>query len=263
MNPKLKVLLVFITLASIFSSCRVFNPSVMLRTKKSYPYAQGVDTVPAEYIIQPGDLINFRLFSKEGFKIIDLTSIEDGTRNVQNYNVQNTFQFLVESDSMLNLPIIGRTKVAGFNRKEAELYLEDKFSNYYNEPYVILGLMNRRITVFPGQGGDAKVIPIVNEYITIVEALALAGGISQGGKAHKVKVFRGSLKEPQVFFINMSTAQGLAAANTHYIRANDIIYVEPSYFAGKQILSTTGQVLGVISSLILTYLLVVNFTSNN
>ena len=145
--------------------------------------------------------------------------------------------------------------------KEAELYLEDRYSDYYNDPFIALQVLNRRITVFPGSGGSAKVVTINNEYINIVEALALAGGITDGGKAHRVKVFRGNLKDPLVYDIDMSTAEGLADANMIYIRSKDIIYVEPSYFVAKKLLSTTGQILALITNSIATYIVVTNFTS--
>ncbi|MEX2597429.1 MAG: polysaccharide biosynthesis/export family protein [Salibacteraceae bacterium] len=231
----------------------------MIKTNNSYNYSQGTDSMAYNYIMQPGDLVNFRLYSNQGFKIIDLTSLDEGTRTNVNMNAQNAFVYLIEADSSINLPIIGRVKIAGLNLKDAELYLEDKFSNYYNDPFVLLQVNNRRVIVFPGAGGAAKVIPIENEYVTILEALALAGGISDRGKAHKVKVVRGSLNDPQIFKIDLSTAEGLKEANLYYVRANDIIYVEPSYFAGRQILQTTSQVLGVFSSVILTYFLILQF----
>lgn len=252
-------LILLLVVASFLSSCRIFDPSVMLRTKGKYPYAEATDTTAHDYILQPGDIINFRLFSNQGFKIIDLTSIDEGARNNIALNAQNSFTYLIEADSSINLPIIGRMKVAGMNLKATETYLEDKYSNYYNEPFVMLQVNNRRVVVFPGTGGAARVIPIQNEYTTVIEALALAGGLSTGGKAHKIKVVRGDLNDPQIFKLDLSTAQGLKDANLYYVRANDIIYVEPSYFAGRQILQTTSQVLGVVSSLILTYFLIVQF----
>lgn len=256
---KLKPLLILLILTGIFSSCRVFDPSIMLKTKRDYDYAEASDTLRRNYILQPGDIVSFRLFSNQGFKIIDLTSLDDGTRTNTNFNNQNVFSYLIEVDGAVNLPIIGRLKIADLNLKEAELFLEEQYSNYYNDPYVLLQVSNRRIIVFPGSGGDAKVINITNEYVTIIEALAIAGGISQGGKAHKIKVIRGNLKDPEIFKLDLSTAEGLKEANLYYVRANDIIYVQPSYFAGRQILQSTTQVLGLVSSVILTYFLIVQF----
>lgn len=261
----IRVLGTFGILLMIMSSCKVFDPSIMLKSDRKYPYAEATDTAAHEYILQPGDIVNFRLFSNQGFKIIDLTSIDDGGRNNLALTAQNNFNYLIESDSAINLPIIGRIKVAGLTLKTAELFLEDQYANYYNEPYVMLEISNRRIIIFPGEGGAASVIPIRNEYTTIIEALALAGGLSERAKAHKIKVVRGDLNNPVIYKLDLSTVEGLKEANLYYVRANDIIYVEPSYFAGRQILQTTSQVLGVVSSVLLTYFLIIqlqNATGN-
>lgn len=238
------------------SGCRIFNPSVMLRAKKDFPYTAGSDTAAEDYIIQSGDILAFRLYSNQGFKIIDLTSIEEANRIQANQNARNTFTYLVEPDSSVNLPIIGRVGIAGMNLVEAETFLEEKYSNYYNDPFVVLEVRNRRVIVFPGQGGAARVVEITNEYVTIIEALAMAGGISEGGKAHRIKVIRGSLDDPTIYKLDLSTTAGLAEANMYYVKANDIIYVEPSYFAGRQIIQTTSQLVGLISSTILAYFLI-------
>jgi polysaccharide biosynthesis/export protein len=261
MKSRLLSLIAFGIVAVLLSNCRIMNPSIMLRTKKSYPFAEGVDSIPATYIIQKGDILNFRLFSNQGFKIIDLTTVDEGSRNAQSPNQQNSFIYNVETDSVVNLPIIGRIKIAGYNLKDAEIMLEAKYSNYYNDPFIMLQIQNRRITVFPGAGGAAKVIQLENQYITVIEALALAGGISEGGKAYRVKIVRGNFKDPEIFSLDLSTPKGLAEANTYYVRANDILYVQSSYFAGKKILSTTTQILGLVSNIILTYVLIATLNS--
>lgn len=261
MKSKLRLFLVFLAFTSIMSSCKIFNPSVMLRTKKDYPYTAGMDTTARDHIINKGDIITFRLFSNQGFKIIDLSTMEEGNSGNQRVNVQNTFPYLVEADSSVNLPIIGRIKIAGFDLKEAEKILESKYENYYQEPFVMLQIQNRRVTIFPGRGGDAKVISLTNEYTTIVEALALAGGISEGGKAHKVKVIRGNLNDPEIFNVDLSTPQGLADANMHFVRANDIIYVEPNYFVARQIVTASAQLLALVTNSLATYIIVTNLTN--
>lgn len=231
----------------------------MMRTGRNYPYAQGTDTLPQSYILQRGDRVNFRLFSNQGFKIIDLTTLGENGGNNNGLNNRNQLDYLIEQDSTINLPIIGRTKIAGMSLKEAELYLEDKFSNYYNDPYIIIQATNRRIIVFPGSGGGAKVVQIDNEYTSLIEALAQAGGISDRGKAYNVKVIRGNYANPEVYKINLSTVEGFAEAQVYYVRANDIIYVEPSYRPVQQVISTTSQILGFVSTILVSYTLINSF----
>ncbi len=62
-----------------------------------------------------------------------------------------------------------------------------------------------------------------------MEALALAGGISEDGKAYKIKLIRNTPgKKPEVYLMDLSKISGLSAANTQ-VQAYDIIYVEPRY----------------------------------
>ena len=111
--------------------------------------------------------------------------------------------------------------------REAGLYLEEAYSEYLNNPMVRLQVMNKRVTIFPGgSGGSAKVINLVNNNTTLIEALALAGGINDG-KAYKIKLIRGDLKNPTIYQIDLSTVEGLKQADL-VLQANDIIYVEPA-----------------------------------
>lgn len=251
------LLILFILSGMMLSSCRIFNPSVMLRTKRNHVYAMPTDSVPSEYIIQPGDLLSFRLFSNEGFRIVDIGMLEGGNANQQaSQQAQNLIAYRVEADSVVNMPIVGRTALAGMDLKQAEIFLEEKYRNYYNDPYVVITANNRRIIIFPGEGGAAQVVPIQNEYTTVIEALAMAGGISRGGKAHRIKIIRGGLNNPEYYFLDLSTVKGLNEAKHYYLKANDIVYVEPSYFVGSQVIGTASQILGIVSSSILTYFLI-------
>lgn len=70
---------------------------------------------------------------------------------------------------------------------------------------------------------------MTNNNTTVMEALAMAGGISNDGKAYKIKLIRNTPgKEPQVYLMDLSRINGLAMANTQ-VQAYDIIYVEPRY----------------------------------
>jgi polysaccharide export outer membrane protein len=80
--------------------------------------------------------------------------------------------------------------------------------------------------VFIG-GNLAKVITMANEKTTLIEALALSGGIPPLSKAHNIKIIRGDLSNPIVYQIDLSTLEGAKLGGSMVIQANDIIYVEP------------------------------------
>ncbi|MEM9024555.1 MAG: polysaccharide biosynthesis/export family protein [Bacteroidota bacterium] len=248
-----KTWFLWIAVALLSSSCsRWFNPSVMMQTDDEYPYATMPDSLPPPpYRIQPNDILNFSLFAKGGFRIIDLTSLEK-TQNLS-LDRNRSLEYLVELDGRVKLPIIGRVHLDSMTIQEAETMLEQQYATFYNEPFVTLKVINKRVTVFPGRGGTAQVVPLPNNNINVIEAIALAGGISSNGKAHKVKLVRGELNDPLVFNLDLSTMEGVKAANLT-VQPGDIIYVNPSLDIQDQLLTNTAQVLGIISSFILTLL---------
>jgi polysaccharide export outer membrane protein len=248
----------FIVLASL-SSCRILRPSLMLKTPKDYVFDQLNDTMSdEEYRISITDDISLRILSNEGFKLVDFSNNGvnggggGGGGNTNVNNAASTIQTIVEHDGTIKVPLIGRVKVLGLTMREAEQLIETKFSEFYVGPYVILRITNKRVSVFPGVGGSGKVIPIINLNTTVLEALAYAGGITDEGKAYRVKLVRNAKPKPKVYLIDLSTIDGLKGGNT-VVQANDIIYVEPRPRFISRAVSELAPYLSVLSSLILVY----------
>ena len=247
-----KLLLLFIVIASL-SSCRILRPNLMLKTPKDYVFDQISDTMSdEEYRISITDDISLRILSNEGFKLVDFSNGGGGTGGAAANNAASTIQTLVEHDGTIKVPLIGRVKVQGLTMREAEQLIETKFSEFYVGPYVILRVTNKRVSVFPGAGGAGKVIPIVNLNTTVLEALAYAGGITDDGKAYRIKLVRNAKPKPLVYLIDLSTINGLKAGNT-VVQANDVIYVEPRPRFISRAIGELAPYLSVFSSLILIY----------
>ena len=103
--------------------------------------------------------------------------------------------------------------------REAEKMLEEKFAVYYKEPFVKLTVTNKRVIMLFSNGLGLKVVTLVNDNSTIFELLAETGGI-QDGKAYKIKLIRGDLRNPQVFKLNLSTIKGVIQSDI-VLQANE------------------------------------------
>lgn len=230
-----------------FSSCKVFRSNLMLKTGKDFNYDKLSDSLTKlNYRIEANDEINYKIFSNDGFKLVDLSS---GT----NFIERNDLNLTVETDGTAKFPLIGRVKISGLTKTEAEALLEEKYTEYYVKPYVLLKITNKRVTVFPGNGGVARVISLTNNNTTVIEALALAGGITEDGKAYKVKLIRANgPSKPLVYLMDLSTIDGLAAGRS-IVLANDIIYVEPRYRLAKTIVNEISPLLTLLSTTIILY----------
>jgi polysaccharide export outer membrane protein len=247
-----KLLLLFIVIASL-SSCRILRPNLMLKTPKDYVFDKISDTMSdEEYRISITDDISLRILSNEGFKLVDFSNGGGGSANGAAVNNSSVIQTLVEHDGTIKVPLIGRVKVQGLTMREAEQLIETKFSEFYVGPYVILRVTNKRVSVFPGAGGAGRVIPITNLNTTVLEALAYAGGITDDGKAYRIKLVRNAKPKPLVYLIDLSTIEGLKDGNT-VVQANDVIYVEPRPRFISRAIGELAPYLSVFSSVILIY----------
>jgi len=219
-----KFLIVF-SLMMFITSCKVFRSNLMLKTPKNFSYDQLNDSLTGkDYKIAVNDAIVYRVFTNNGYKLIDLAT-------QSNAIFRNDVDVIVESDGCVKMPVLGRIKVAGLTIREAEKLLEERYDTLYVDPFISLRITNKRIIIFPGNGGQAKVLTLSNNNTTLMEAIAYAGGIVEDGKAYKVKLIRNNAgfgQKPAVYLIDLSTIDGIANGNS-IVQAGDIIYVEPRY----------------------------------
>ncbi|NLE63666.1 MAG: hypothetical protein GX612_07510 [Bacteroidales bacterium] len=217
-----------ISIALLATSCKVFLPSRMLHvTSKDQISAFNQEEHIQQYRIAPNDILKINVYYQNGEDFLDMFSMADIRTMTTSSNPNTGIEFLVEYDGNIKLPYLGYVKIDSMTLREAVLYLEEAYSKYLNNPMVRLQVTNKRVTIFPGgTGGTAKVINLMNNNTTLIEALALAGGI-QDGKAYKIKLIRGDLKNPTIYQIDLSTVNGLKQADL-VLQANDIIYVEPA-----------------------------------
>ena len=94
----------------------------MFQTEKNFKYSK-FQASKKEYIIQPFDKLNLRIYTNDGFRLIDVQA--NAGNNFQNRNI---ISYLVEYDGKVKVPTLGRIKISGLTIREAELLLEEKYS---------------------------------------------------------------------------------------------------------------------------------------
>ncbi|MDZ4665371.1 MAG: polysaccharide biosynthesis/export family protein [Bacteroidota bacterium] len=243
-----RIFFLFFGALLVLSSCKVFRSNIMLKTPKDYNYDKLLDSLSrADYKLASNDVLSFRVYTNEGFKMVDMATAQT------NINFIPTIDARIETDGTSRLPLVGVIPLSGLTVVEAEKLLEDKYAVFYKKPYINLKITNKRVIVFPGQVGSAKVLSITNNNTTILEALALAGGISDDGKAYKIKLIRNTPgMEPKVYLMDLSKIDGLAAGNTQ-VQAYDLIYVEPRYRAIRTLSNEVAPLLTLMTTFLILY----------
>ena len=243
----------------LFDSCTI-NSNRMLRTPKDYQF----DTITnlmndVEYKIAINDQLVFQLYTNNGFQLIDMFN-EDNNGGNQMMSAGNfMINYLIRQDSMVELPIIGDVNLVGKTAREAELLLEDIFSEFYVDPYVFLRVNSRRIFLFSGStGGEAQVIPLTFNNMTLFEVLATAGGVRKDNNAKKIKIIRKTKEGIKIFKANLSTIDGIQQGNM-IMQSHDIVYIQPNINFIPEILEDLNPIISFASTISFLWLALTQF----
>ncbi|MBK9177641.1 MAG: polysaccharide biosynthesis/export family protein [Flavobacteriales bacterium] len=229
-----------VTGALLLTGCTI-NRDIMFKTPTNYEFKPYIDSAGNAAVLQSNDVIQFRLFANDGFKMIDIVS-EGGAREA-NFMNRNIFTYTIESDGQVKLPLLGRVHITGRTIRTAEAMLEERFAVYYNRPYVQLNVVNRRVVVFPGGGGDAKVVNLENNNTTLLEVLARAGGLAKRGNARKVKLFRLNKDGTRgVHQFDLSDIEGLKHADI-VMQGDDVLYVQPNPDIAREAIQASATII--------------------
>ena len=215
-----------------------------------------ITVIEKNYTIQPNDLIELKVYTNKGERIIDPNNELQIQQN-QNQRQDDRPEFLVLEDGTVKLPMVGNVKLGGMKINEAQEYLEKKYNSFYKDAFIILRYINKRVIVLGAPGG--QVIPLQDENISVIEVVALAGGIDREGKAKNIRLIRGDLHEPEVFVIDLSTIEGMRTSMMNAL-PGDIIYIEPRV---KVVTEGTKDFMAVFSILVSTLTLAALIISIN
>ena len=234
-----------------WSSCTI-NSHVMLKTPKDYVFDTPPDKPIDEYIISVNDILQFKLFANDGFQLIDIASGQAGASSQAILNQRNAINYVVQTDSLARLPILGNINIVGKTIFEAEAFLQREYAKFYVDPFVLLTVTNKRVIVFPGTGSSASVVSLSNNNTNLIEVLALVGGITTNSKASRIKIVRQTKIKKDVYLVDLSTIEGIKAGSM-IVQANDIIYVEPNPNLAREALTDISPVLSLLSTALLVW----------
>lgn len=246
--------LFFVTLFA--SSCQVLFPNYLLREDRKYSYTElQIDTGTIAQTIMPGDIINFRLGTRDGYGFVDVienVGISGGAQG--NQGMGTNVNYIVRPDGIADFPLIGEVNVTGMTRVALQELLEEKYSFIYKDPFIVLTVTNRRAFVFIGRG-NARVVNLPTENTTLIEVIALAGGLTSDSKANKIRVIRGDYDRPMIKKVDLSTISGLKDADM-IIQPYDLIVVQPTTQVAPELLRQITPVLTLVTTLTTIILLV-------
>ena len=164
--------------------------------------------------------------------------------------------YQVAANGTVNLPILGEIFLAGLNLEQARDSLKARAEVYLKEPTVQVKLLNYKINI----AGEVKLPGIYYNYegsLNIVEALSLAGGITNYANLRNVKVVRQFENQNKTIDVDL-TNKSMYDSEVYFLYPNDMVYVPPGKLKRKQENSSTySLILSTISTILVAVALAI------
>jgi len=192
--------------------------------------------------LQEGDVLEIIVSAYDDIAVkpFNLSSMEQTNAGVDPASsgvISKPNQYVVSSEGYVVMPVLGQVYCKGMTKQQLKQDLEVRLKQYLTDPLVNVKLVNFNVSVIgevrsPGQKTSAT------ERLTIFQALALAGDMTEGGDRTNVKLIRFSEEDQkdQVIALNLAESN-IVDSKYYYLQQNDILYVEPD--RNKQVAANT------------------------
>jgi polysaccharide biosynthesis/export protein len=222
----IKILFISVLTLLISTSCVV---------QRNVEYLQDTNTNIKSF--KEAEYLDYRLKSNDEL-YITINSLDDASFSmfpnagqqpayaaaIQPYGA-SLLSYSIDEYGYLLLPVIGKVLVKDKTLTEVSTMLTDSLTHVLNQPLVSVKLVNRYVSVL-GEVRTPGHFPIAQEKINLLDALGMAGDITDYGDRKSVLLIRN--ENDQNLRINVDLTKASLLADEFYnLRPNDIVYVKP------------------------------------
>ncbi len=216
-----------------------------------------------EMRIQKNDLLSIQVYSAstrpdKSDLIYNLPSSAQTSGNSMGTS-SGTSGFLVDAYGNIEYPQIGLLHAEGLTKQQLADMIKIKINekdSVLTKPSVIIRFQNLKITVL----GEVKAPGVINfpgERVTILEAVGLAGDVTEYGLKNSVRVVREKDGKIETGTIDLSS-KDVFASPYYNLMQNDIVLVEPSKKKAKKaeqdvVLQRVSFGLSIVTAIALLY----------
>lgn len=177
-----------------------------------------------EYRIQPEDNISVR-FESLTPKEYDIFNQNSNANQNQQLNQGNAILIgeLVDPSGEIIYPVIGKVKVSGMTVYEVQNKLQQIADQYLESPVVKVRLINFRFTVL-GEARSEGTIVLGNNRVNYIEAIGLAGGLTDLADKRNLKLIRQINGKAEVRYLNLLD-ENFINSPEYFVHQNDILIV--------------------------------------
>lgn len=182
-------------------------PSLFAADETADPL-KSTESHPVDYILQPLDLLRVVVFQEP-----------DLERQVR-----------ISQESAINLPLIGSVDLAGKSVRQAEELIRARYdADYLKNPQITITVLEytpRTVQVLGAVNQAGTIAFTPEQQMTIVEAIARAGGQSRLADIRKVRLTRQTAGgKAEIFTINLDDLMKGSSTEKWPLTKGDVIFV--------------------------------------
>lgn len=181
-----------------------------------------------ENTLQPDDMLLITVTSDEpqlakDFNLLYLNLQSTETRNAAD---QALYTYQVDQAGNVNFPVLGKIKISGLTRIQAEDKIKELLKDYVLNAGVTIRVLNFKVSVI-GEVNKPGEISVTGDRITILEALSKAGDMTIYGKRQEVLLIREKDGVQTITPVDITKSDFITSPN-YYLAHNDVLYVKPN-----------------------------------
>ena len=219
--------------AGFFFAIILINSCVPYKTLISYNEPPPVPATPqaisnfSPIVIQPDDMLSVQVNSSDPLAIMPfMLGATEGAASGSGDQGAASAGYLVDSTGNINFPTLGRVALAGLTIPQASEKLAGLLDPYFEDvPILNVRLLNFKISV-SGEVNSPGIFNIAEERVTVLEALVMAGDLSDYAMRDSVLIIREDGGNRTFDYLNLYSAE-VFNSPYFYLHQNDVLYVRP------------------------------------
>jgi polysaccharide export outer membrane protein len=133
--------------------------------------------------------------------------------------------YTVSDSGNIEIPVLGKIPVAGKTMDEAISSITQRANHYLKDATVIVKLISFKVSVI-GEVNRPGTYNNFNNQLTVLEAVSMAGDITDYGNRRHILVLRPTATGTKTFRLDLTNPK-ILTSDGFFLLPNDIVYVEP------------------------------------
>ena len=240
-------------LAALVCSCVPRKELVYFRPVTSETAAKVNETMKPQpeprVKINDALIITVSALDPEAVVPYNLPSVTYATPTSSTIPTTPSFQYYtVDGNGEINFPVLGKLRIVDMTQSEVINMLQEKLSAQIVDPIVTMRFLNARVTVL-GEVKNPGTYYLNNGRISILEALGMAGDMTQYGRRDNVLITRENNGKLEFARLDLRSDE-IFTSPYFYLQQNDVVMVAPNQArtTSNQSISLWLSLVGTLSS---------------